>query len=39
MVYWVVINLPLVSRGTFNTFRLIPLPIAIEKNTFIYIEI
>jgi hypothetical protein len=33
-----VINLPSVSRGTFNTFRVIPLPVAIEKNKFIYIE-
>jgi hypothetical protein len=33
-----VINLPLVSSGTFKTFRLMPLPIAIGKNKFIYIE-
>jgi hypothetical protein len=33
-----VINVPLISRGTFKTFRLIPIPIAIEKNKFIYLE-
>jgi hypothetical protein len=33
-----VINLPLVNRGTFIFFRLIPLPITIEKNNFVYIE-
>jgi hypothetical protein len=33
-----VIQLPLVSRGTFDTYRLIPIPIALERNQFLYIE-
>jgi hypothetical protein len=33
-----VISLPLISRGVFKTFKLIPLPVAIGQNKFIYIE-
>jgi hypothetical protein len=33
-----VIQLPLVSRGTFDIYRLIPIPIALDRNQFLYIE-
>jgi hypothetical protein len=33
-----VISLPLISRGVFKTFKLIPLPVSIGQNKFIYIE-
>jgi hypothetical protein len=33
-----IISLPLVNRGTFKAFRLIPLPIGIEQNKVVYTE-
>jgi hypothetical protein len=33
-----VISIPLVNRGIFAVFRLIPLPIALDKDKFVYIE-
>jgi hypothetical protein len=33
-----IISLPLISRGIFHTFRLIPLPMAIGQNKFIHVE-
>jgi hypothetical protein len=33
-----VIQLPLVSRCTFDMYRLIPIPIALDRNQFLYIE-
>ena len=33
-----IISLPLISRGTFKVFRVIPLPVGIEKNRFVYLE-
>jgi hypothetical protein len=33
-----IISLPLINRGIFRTFRLIPLPVEVENNRFVYIE-
>jgi hypothetical protein len=33
-----IISLPLISRGTFKVFRLIPLPVGVEKDKFVYLE-
>ena len=33
-----VITIPLVNRGTFRVFRLLPLPLSVENNKFVYIE-
>jgi len=33
-----VILLPLVNRGTFDVYRLIPIPIALDRNQYLYIE-
>jgi hypothetical protein len=33
-----IISLPLINRGTFKIFKLIPLPVAIGQNKFVYIE-
>ena len=33
-----IIILPLINRGIFKTFRLLPLPVEIEKNKFVYTE-
>ncbi|KDR06842.1 hypothetical protein L798_03894, partial [Zootermopsis nevadensis] len=33
-----VITLPLINRGTFKVFRMIPIPIPLGKNKFAYID-
>jgi hypothetical protein len=33
-----IIQLPLVGRGTFDIYRLIPKPIAVDRNQFLYID-
>jgi hypothetical protein len=33
-----VLQLPLVSRGTFDIYKLIPIPLSLDRNQFIYIE-
>jgi hypothetical protein len=33
-----IISLPSISKGTFKVFRLIPLPVGIEKDKFVYLE-
>jgi len=33
-----VILLPLVNRGTFDVYKLIPIPIALDRNQYLYIE-
>jgi len=38
MAFWDVISLPLVNRGTFYVYKLLPIPIALDRNQYLYIE-
>jgi len=33
-----VIQLPLVNRGNFNIYRLIPIPVPLDRTKFLYID-